>query len=419
MNKTINKNNLAPIFEKVITQKIKKNIKNQIIKKEDTNNNNVITLISEKTKAITFKNYLNKKITFVRLYDKHLYLFLSNFTKTNLGLFEPKSKKNCNNIINNNKNPENLNTNLSQYGNGNMKMLTHIKMSTNFSQSNFNYSALPAFLPFDILAATQKKENLNSNSSILEETKKFKETQPNINKYIKVISLFNSEEANSENLVYLFNKSNKITSNRVKTNIFNILEHSFLAMSSLISKPVFVITPSKIVIQLFYYLNKNLYFSKKNSKFLALNNKKLQLLCLHLSKFYKKPVELDLDRLYYPYYDSYILSNMIGFISNIFKYRIIIRKLFNLAIIKKPTKFIAQAQAQRKSSFIPSLLSGIKIRLAGRLLTQRVIPKLTVKTIQRGTLARGKTNLVNSARFTNKNRRGAYSITVSIGHVFF
>jgi hypothetical protein len=108
---------------------------------------------------------------------------------------------------------------------------------------------------------------------------------------------------------------------------------------------------------------------------------------------------------------------MIGFICNIFKYRIIIRKLFNLTIIKKPTKFVAQRKS--RSSLIPSLLSGIKIRLAGRLLTQRVIPKLTVKTIQRGTLARGKTNLINSARFTNKNRRGAYSITVSIGHVFF
>src|ERR1700723_2972460 len=95
MNKIINKNNLAPIFENVITQKIKINTKNQLIKKDDTNNkkNNLITLISEKTKAITFKNYLNKKITFVRLYDKHLYLFLSNLTNTNLGLFEPKSKK--------------------------------------------------------------------------------------------------------------------------------------------------------------------------------------------------------------------------------------------------------------------------------------------------------------------------------------
>jgi Mitochondrial ribosomal protein (VAR1) len=415
MNKIINKNNLAPIFENVITQKIKINTKNQLIKKDDTNNN-LITLISEKTKAITFKNYLNKKITFVRLYDKHLYLFLSNLTNTNLGLFEPKSKKNNNFLINNNKNPENINTNLSQYGNGKIKMLTPIKTKTNFFQSNLNNLALPTIIP---LAATIKKGELikNLNSSIVEETIKFKEIQPNINKYIKVISLFNSEEASSENLVYLFNKSNKITSNRVNTNIFNILEHSFLAMSSLISKPVFVITPSKIVIQLFYYLNKKLYFSKNKSKFLALNNKKLQLLCLHLSKYYKKPVELDLDRLYYPYYDSYILSNMIGFICNIFKYRIIIRKLFNLTIIKKPTKFVAQRKS--RSSLIPSLLSGIKIRLAGRLLTQRVIPKLTVKTIQRGTLARGKTNLVNSARFTNKNRRGAYSITVSIGHVFF
>jgi hypothetical protein len=44
---------------------------------------------------------------------------------------------------------------------------------------------------------------------------------------------------------------------------------------------------------------------------------------------------------------------------------------------------------------------------------------MSVKTIKRGTLARGKTNLVNTARFTDKNKRGAYSITVTLGHVFF
>jgi len=97
------------------------------------------------------------------------------------------------------------------------------------------------------------------------------------------------------------------------------------------------------------------------------------------------------------------------------KFRIIIRKLFSVAKLKNPIKFVKKT----RSSLIPSFLSGIKIKLAGRLLTQRVIPRLTVKTIQRGTLARGKSNFVNSARFTNKNRRGAYSITVTMGHVFF
>jgi Mitochondrial ribosomal protein (VAR1) len=394
----INKTNLAPLFDNVISQKIKIDTKNQIIKKDNNQKNNLITLISEKTKQLTFKNVFEKRILFVRLYDKHLYLFLSKITNKNTGLFLPKSKENINSIKGHNFSNSQINSknnNLSQYGTGTIKMINSIY--TKNIQSNL------------------KNTNLAQISSKQNEVKDWQYPQPNINKYLKAISIFNSELANSQNILYQFNKSNKISNTYVNNNIFTILESSFFSMSSLISKPVFVITPSKVVIQLFFYLNKNLYFSNNKSKFLALNNKKLQLLSLQLSKYYKKPVELELDRLYYPYFDSNILANMIGLISNMIKFRIIIRKLFSVAKLKNPIKFVKKT----RSSLIPSFLSGIKIRLAGRLLTQRVIPRLTVKTIQRGTLARGKSNFVNSARFTNKNRRGAYSITVTMGHVFF
>jgi len=389
----INKTNLAPIFNNVITQKIKIDTKNQIIKKDNNQKNNLITLISEKTRHLTFKNVFEKRILFVRLYDKHLYSFLSKITKKNTGIFEPKSKENINTIKtleDNNKKIISKNNNLSQYGTGTIKMINSIY--TQNIQSNL------------------ENTNLTKNSSKQNEVKDWQSLQPNINKYFKAISIFNSEVASSQNILYQFNKSNKISNNYVNNKIFTILESSFFSMSSLISKPVFVITPNKVVIQLFFYLNKN-----NKSKFLTLNNKKLQLLSLQLSKYYKKPVELELDRLYYPYFDSNILANMIGLISNIIKFRIIIRKLFSVAKLKNPIKFVKKT----RSSLIPSFLSGIKIRLAGRLLTQRVIPRLTVKTIQKGTLARGKSNFVNSARFTNKNKRGVYSITVTMGHVFF
>ena len=232
----------------------------------------------------------------------------------------------------------------------------------------------------------------------------------NINKYFKSISKYDSETVKYQNIVYQFNKKGiQNSSIGINTNVFTLLESTFLSMSCLISKPIIIITPNKVVIQLFYYLNK--FYS--NNKLLKINNEKLQSLCLILSKIYKKPVELELDRLHYPYYDSNILSNMIGLISNIVKLRFIIKKLFTIAKIKKTHNFI------NKYSIIPSYLSGFKIRVAGRLLTQRVIPRLTVKTIQRGTLARGKAQFVNSARFSNKNKRGSFSITVTTGHIFF
>jgi Mitochondrial ribosomal protein (VAR1) len=245
---------------------------------------------------------------------------------------------------------------------------------------------------------------INTNNNNQEEKKEI-----NINKYFKTISKYDSKTVKYQNIVYQFNKKG-IQNSSVGINkiVFTLLESTFLSMSSLISKPIIVITPNKVIIQLFYYLNK--YYS--NNKLLN-NNEKLQSLCLILSKIYQKPVELELDRLHYPYYDSNILSNMIGLISNIVKLRFIIKKLFTIAKIKKTNNFI------NKYSIIPSYLSGFKIRVAGRLLTQRVIPRLTVKTIQRGTLARGKAQFVDSARFSNKNKRGSFSITVTTGHIFF
>jgi hypothetical protein len=60
----------------------------------------------------------------------------------------------------------------------------------------------------------------------------------------------------------------------------------------------------------------------------------------------------------------------------------------------------------------------LKIRIAGRLMTQTVVPRKTVKTKLKGAFATGKVNYLDTARFTSKNKRGAFSITVSSGHHF-
>ncbi len=70
-------------------------------------------------------------------------------------------------------------------------------------------------------------------------------------------------------------------------------------------------------------------------------------------------------------------------------------------------------------SILPSFLTGIKIRLGGRLFSQKVVPRFTVQTFQEGSLARTKANVVTSSRFTHKNKRGTFSITVSVGQGFF
>lgn len=356
----------------------------------------------------SYKKIFNKNILWVKLYDNYLYNYLNKNTKNNFSILKPKTNITLT-ISKENKVQINKNTIKLLNINNNEGMATHPLVLTEglVQGSDLLTKGVPLAEGLEIGVVTKKEIKLY--------------------KYINTISEYNNETVKYQNIVYQFNKNNKGKQNSsvgINKNVFRLLESTFLSMSSLISKPIIVITPNKVIIQLFYYLN-NFYNSNTlpvamaagnrdgNNKLLNINNDKLQSLCLNLYKIYKKPVELELDRLHYPYYDSNILSNMIGLISNIVKLRFIIKKLFTIAKIKKTNNF------SNKSSIIPSYLSGFKIRVAGRLLTQRVIPRLTVKTIQRGTLARGKAKFVDSARFTNKNKRGSFSITVTMGHVFF
>jgi hypothetical protein len=146
----------------------------------------------------------------------------------------------------------------------------------------------------------------------------------------------------------------------------------------------------------------------------SLNKDKLKYLVFILEKTFNKTVILDLVRLKYPYHDSNILSQVLGLSSKRKNFRKMMRKLLYTATIKNPTKMIRK----QNFSIIPSYLSGIKIRLAGRLITQRVVPRFTVQSVQMGSLARGKVNYIDSSRFTHKNKRGAFSFTVTTSHIF-
>ena len=287
---------------------------------------------------------------------------------------------------------------------------------------------------------------------------------PIINQYIKSMTIFNMKNKGSifsYSSIIGFNFLSK--NNKLIKNVYKFLSTSFYSMYCLISKPVFVITPDKIIIQLFYYLfipnlfkfkirNRKKFFNrllkskraKSNRNFFNNQNKfrfsnkfkykkikkaqrkifrklsnislinlypnKFKKICLILSRFFKKPVELDLIRLHYPYNDSNILVNLLGIMINKIKIRIIIRKLFRKAIIKNPNKL-----ENKNLTILPSFLSGMNIRIAGRLLTQKVVPRMTVKTIRRGVLAKSKVNFSDVARLTKKNKRGAFSITISSG----
>jgi hypothetical protein len=202
----------------------------------------------------------------------------------------------------------------------------------------------------------------------------------------------------------------KTKNNLLLKKIFNLLLYSFYSMNSIISKPVFEITSEKLIIHLFFYLFKK---NKNNERFIIINKNKLNILCKILSKIFNKPVELDLVRLYYPYFDSYILTNIFNKVVNKLKVRNIIQKFLKKAIIINPINFNKFSINNK----FPSFISGIKIKVAGRLLTDAVIPRKTVLTIRKGTLSRNKINFLDIAKYTSKNKRGAYSLTITTGQI--
>ena len=152
-----------------------------------------------------------------------------------------------------------------------------------------------------------------------------------------------------------------------------------------------------------------------NKKFLNINLEKLEGLSTKLSKFFKKTIKLELTQIYSISNNSQILAYILGKLGlkrkNSFT-RIIGR------FLKHQSKKIFFRKNQNQISRFSTILTGVNIKLGGRLMRGKIVPRRTVKKIQYGSLARSKSNYVTTARLTQKNKRGSFSFTVSIGHKF-
>ena len=257
--------------------------------------------------------------------------------------------------------------------------------------------------------------------------------------------------------------------NRVLKYSYKLLLYFFKSMYCLISKPVFIFNPEKVVIQLIYFLNipkfkvfkwysivKTKVIGKKRKdspkykyKFLKLKRRlvrtlvrlynkqssvqnilfnlnkynlfkvfspKFKLICEIFNKNFKKPVELQLIRTHQPFHDSNILVNLLSLnIKNKkFKTNVKIAKLFQKRVVKNISE-----NKIKSVNFIPSYISGVNIRIGGRLLREVVIPRISKKNFERGARSIGKVNYLDSASITNKNRKGSYTLKIFLGQNIF
>ena len=417
-NKTKEIYNFKTIVEKIIPPKGTYN-KNIIIKNKSFSNINIIKFYLN-----SFKNLNNILISHIKqngirsiFVNENSKMKIKNQNK--LDLIKPINIKRLNN--------KNFKTILENDNNNNNNNNNFIKIINTDKNKTQNITAINNILNLDstekikILDQKINNETNKNKSSILLFINKLKQKENkekniilknNIIKYIKTKSNFNSKTAKilTTNNNYNFNKYNQIN-NLIRNNIYEFLHKSFISMFSIISKPVYITTPNIIIIQLFFLIFKKELIKKNYNKSILIleNNNKLITICNILSRFFRKPIKLELIRLYYPYHNSNILVNLLGFFVN----KIRLRKIIN-KFIRKTVKNKSLNNLSKNVLFTD--IAGIKIKVAGRLLTQRVVPRKTIKIINRGALSRNKTMFIETARFTNKNKRGAFSLTISIGH---
>lgn len=314
------------------------------------------------------------------------------------------------------------------------------------------------------LKSSAEKESLSNHSPL-----KGDESKNKIINYLNSFTLFNKSSSKEQSIMYQFNKANNKPYKFIFDKTSNLLKLSFLSMGCLISKPVYkviytknnlefehntplqnTLTPNtqKIIIDLFYFIrkNKNKYLNKiaeineniiyiSHPKYATMTpnrkgaiifknilckyNDKFQFLSDYLSSIFRSEVELNLVRLPKTYYDSNILVQDLGLKSYKFRFVKLVSRLYRKAHISASSK-----QTLDEPSYLsqiisfPSYLSGINVKLAGRTFRQRVVPRMTVKRSQKGSLSNVNVQFIDRARFTGKTRRGSFSFTVTLGHVF-
>ena len=110
-----------------------------------------------------------------------------------------------------------------------------------------------------------------------------------------------------------------------------------------------------------------------------------------------KPIEFNLIRLHKSDYDSNILAQLFILILKKKNIRIAINKLYtknNIAVANATAKnsYLMQSQVPATSegkyaaehNFIPAYISGLYIKIGGRLMREPIIPRITTKKFEIG-----------------------------------
>ena len=150
----------------------------------------------------------------------------------------------------------------------------------------------------------------------------------------------------------------------------------------------------------------------RNNLLITFNNK-CEYLANFLGKLFNAEIELEFIRIDRTYFESNILAQDLAIKSLDDRFVKLALSLFKKAPTINPNKYFTIINKE----IFPSRIAGLYIKVAGRAFNQKIIPKLTFKEMQKGTLINHNIRLVDKGRFTSKSRRGSYTFTVKIAHL--
>jgi hypothetical protein len=278
--------------------------------------------------------------------------------------------------------------------------------------------------------------NNNNNNNLINDNKNETENNSKISysniSLLKKVCSIQQPGSLTKTYFYNFNPAKRYKIYKLLNNIIQILNYFFGTFYGIISKPVFLFTQSNLTIFIHYYIPRpsNKFtrrFVWKYNKLPSRSATKLRIelkkLLELLSKLLNLNVDLELNKLRYPYHDSTILSKLIALNTNKRKFPWIMRKIIKKASIitnalkidnqnKDYLEGVSGPKRLKIHQSIPTILTGLKVQISGRLITQRVVPKRTISKKEKGGFKKTKNNIVDYAIYTNKNKRGAYSIKV-------
>lgn len=197
---------------------------------------------------------------------------------------------------------------------------------------------------------------------------------------------------------YMFNKGNRINVMSMQRQAISIIQSFFAKYESLVGKPVFTVNPDKVIVQLFYYGKEE---SISNTSIAALGDA--------LTRCWARTVELRLIRLNHSALDSSIFAQYLT--ANGGKYSF--NRILDLLKGSLPT-VVSDGSVDDNSSLPASHITGVKMKLSGRLTTQRSSPRQTVSAGRIGSSAKGQYGLIDYSQHTAKNKLGAFTMKVWI-----